>query len=266
MHMHARINKPNQTDAVPLLFTSHHVTHPQRMHTRTRTRHTHTNPSSGSGNLAVMGCRAGDRAIPDYSDRLGCLDVSPHHLLLITRAGRARRSPRCRSCPCRRGPTGPRRAPCRSSGSAGGRFASASRSPSSVPPDELHTHTQCQPAAVVASCAACIIAYMHAARIELRRRRPARVVVGRGRGGRQWRSPSLKILSCASAAIRCLRWLFPSVSSERWWSRNATRGDSADTSVCTHLFVRATEFRPDPSIHPSADTSSVGRMHAPGAT
>jgi hypothetical protein len=265
MHMHARINKPNQTDAVPLLFTSHHVTHPQRMHTRTRTRHTHTNPSSGSGNLAVMGCRAGDRAIPDYSDRLGCLDVSPHHLLLITRAGRARRSPRCRSCPCRRGPTGPRRAPCRSSGSAAGRFASASRSPSSVPPDELHTHTQCQPAAVVASCAACIIAYMHAARIELRRRRPARVVVGRSRG-RQWRSPSLKILSCASAAIRCLRWLFPSVSSERWWSRNATRGDSADTSVCTHLFVRATEFRPDPSIHPSADTSSVGRMHAPGAT
>jgi hypothetical protein len=131
--------KPNRCSSSSLYITSRYT--PQRMHTRTRTRHTHTNPSSGSGNLAVMGCRAGDRAIPDYSDRLGCLDVSPHHLLLITRAGRARRSPRCRSCPCRRGPTGPRRAPCRSSGSAAGRFASASRSPSSVPPDELHTHT-----------------------------------------------------------------------------------------------------------------------------
>jgi hypothetical protein len=36
-----------------------------------------------------------------------------------------------------------------------------------------------------------------------------------------------------------LRWLFPSVSSERWWSRKATRGDSADTSVCDHARGRA---------------------------
>ena len=56
---------------------------------------------------------------------------------------------------------------------------------------------------------------------------------------RQWRSPSLKILSCASAAIRCLRWLFPSVSSERWWSRKATRGDNADTSVCETIHARS---------------------------
>lgn len=56
------------------------------------------------------------------------------------------------------------------------------------------------------------------------------------------RSPSLKILSCASAAMRCLRWLLPSVSSERWWSRNATRGDNADTSVCENPRVKFTGF------------------------
>lgn len=46
--------------------------------------------------------------------------------------------------------------------------------------------------------------------------------------------PSLKILSWASAAILCLRWLLPTVSSDRWWSRKATRGDSADTSICSN--------------------------------
>ena len=84
----------------------------------------------------------------------------------------------------------------------------------------------------------------------------------RRRGGRQWRSPSLKILSCASAAIRCLRWLFPSVSSERWWSRNATRGDSADTSVCTYLFVRA-KFRTNLFDQSSARNASGAHNSAP---
>ena len=30
-----------------------------------------------------------------------------------------------------------------------------------------------------------------------------------------------------------------SVSSERWWSRKATRGDNADTSVCETIHARS---------------------------
>ena len=43
--------------------------------------------------------------------------------------------------------------------------------------------------------------------------------------------PSLKILSWAKAAIRCLRALLSTLRINLWWSKNATRGDNADTSV-----------------------------------
>jgi len=135
------MNKPNQSSSSSLHHN--HVTITPKECT-----HTHAHPSNAPILAAAAAPRCDERATgPSPLQRPTRMDVSPR-LLLITRAGRARarRSPRCcRSCrPCHRGP-GPRRArgpPRRSSGSAGGRFASASRSPSSVPPDELHTpHT-----------------------------------------------------------------------------------------------------------------------------
>lgn len=43
---------------------------------------------------------------------------------------------------------------------------------------------------------------------------------------------SLKILSWARAAILCLSALLSMLRTSRWWSKNATLGDNADTSVC----------------------------------
>jgi hypothetical protein len=61
--------------------------------------------------------------------------------------------------------------------------------------------------------------------------------------------------------------LFPSVSSERWWSRKATRGDKADTSVRnTHLKRRDTAA-PAPRCTAACARSTVARTAgSPGSS
>lgn len=50
-------------------------------------------------------------------------------------------------------------------------------------------------------------------------------------GVRKKKLPSLNNLSCARAAIFCLRALLSTFSNKRWWSRKATLGDSTETSA-----------------------------------